>query len=75
MAKHACDEVEILRFFENESIDRATVLFNIVSDKMRTRLSGQDLASAIEPTRARKARVRTSDGKPETISDVTSESR
>jgi hypothetical protein len=38
MAKPAVTEVEVLRFFENESLDRTTILFNIVSDKMHTRL-------------------------------------
>jgi hypothetical protein len=38
MAKTTIDEVAILRFFETEPLDKATLLFNIVSDKMRTRL-------------------------------------
>ena len=32
------DEVQVLRFFEQGSIEKAEVLFNIVSDKMRERL-------------------------------------
>lgn len=32
MAKPPITEVEVLRFFENEPLDRTTILFNIVSD-------------------------------------------
>jgi len=35
------DEVQVLRFFEQGSIDKAEVLFNIVSEKMRERLRGE----------------------------------
>jgi hypothetical protein len=34
------DEVQVLRFFETGSLERAEVLFNIVSEKMRERLRG-----------------------------------
>jgi hypothetical protein len=35
------DEVQVLRFFEEGSIEKAEVLFNIVSEKMRERLRGE----------------------------------
>jgi hypothetical protein len=34
------DEVQVLRFFEAGSIEKAEVMFNIVSEKMRERLQG-----------------------------------
>ena len=34
------DEVQVLRFFETGPIEKAEVLFNIVSEKMRERLRG-----------------------------------
>jgi hypothetical protein len=41
MAKAAiADEVQVLRFFEDGPIEKAEVLFNIVSEKMRERLRG-----------------------------------
>ena len=44
MAQTAINEVEVLRFFETESRDRAEAVFNIVADKMRTRLQVEDIA-------------------------------
>jgi hypothetical protein len=45
------DEVLVLRFFEQGSIEKAEVLFNIVSEKMRERLRGTDDGrSALPPT-------------------------
>lgn len=35
------DEISILRFFENGPLDKAEVVFNIVREKMRERLSGR----------------------------------
>lgn len=35
------DEISILRFFETGPIDKAEVVFNIVREKMRERLSGR----------------------------------
>ena len=32
------EEVRILRFFEEEPLEKATLLFHIISEKMRTRL-------------------------------------
>jgi len=46
MAQTAINEVEVLRFFEMESRDRAEAVFNIVADKMRARLQGDDAASS-----------------------------
>ena len=34
------DEVQVLRFFETGPIEKAEVLFNIVTEKMRERLRG-----------------------------------
>ena len=48
MAKAAIDEVEVLRFFEEETLDRASLLFNIVADKMRARRAVENT----EPTSA-----------------------
>lgn len=47
------DEVQVLRFFEAGSIEKAEVLFNIVSEKMRERLNGRDRdkeSCELEPT-------------------------
>jgi hypothetical protein len=35
---HQSEEVRILRFFEEEPLEKATLLFHIISEKMRTRL-------------------------------------
>ncbi len=35
------DEISILRFFETGPIEKAEVVFNIVREKMRERLSGR----------------------------------
>ena len=56
MAQTAINEVEVLRFFELESRDRAEAVFNIVADKMRTRLQGDDAAPA-SPSKKRRARA------------------
>ena len=37
------DEVQVLRFFESGPIEKAEVVFNIVSEKMRERLRGRVL--------------------------------
>jgi len=34
------DEVQVLRFFESGPIEKAEVMFNIVTEKMRERLQG-----------------------------------
>ena len=36
-----CDEVEVLRFFEDGPIEKVEVVYNIVCDKMRERLAGR----------------------------------
>jgi hypothetical protein len=56
MAQTTINEVDVLRFFELESRDRAEAVFNIVADKMRTRLQGDDAAPAI-PCKKRRCRV------------------
>jgi len=59
MAKAAIDEVEVLRFFETEPLDKATVLFNIVADKMQGRLRGDSAEAPAIPgkRRARSGRI------------------
>ena len=43
MAKPAiADEVQVLRFFETGPIQKVEAVFNIVSEKVRERLQGQD---------------------------------
>ena len=53
MAKPVIGEVEVLRFFETEPLDKATVLFNIVADKMQTRLQGDRADVSAIPGRRR----------------------
>jgi hypothetical protein len=63
---HESEEVRILRFFEEEPMEKAEMLFNIVKEKMRTR-------SANSPnTRGatRKNRVVPTDGTEETANRV-----
>jgi hypothetical protein len=60
MANDTINEVDVLRFFEMESLDKATVLYNIVADKMRMRLSGDQAerpATTSERRRPRAAKV------------------
>ena len=60
MRKQSLDEVEVLRFFETESLDKVTVLFNIISDKMRARIQpeNQERAEAVAGRkRGRRARI------------------
>ena len=53
------DEVQVLHFFETGPIDKAEVMFNIVSEKMRERLRGaaqeHDRAVPAGPPRKRHA--------------------
>ena len=66
MAQTGINEVEVLRFFETESRDRAEAVFNIVADKMRTRLQGDDVASSSAAPRKRRSKAGTvSDKRPE----------
>ena len=56
---NAMSEVEILRFFEGGPIEKAEVVFNIVADKMRERLTGrrgETQAPAREASAAKKRR-------------------
>jgi hypothetical protein len=66
MPKTAINEVDVLRFFETESVDKVTVLFNIVSDKMRARLN-EDHAqpSSTPPERRRSKTAKGSGAAPE----------
>jgi hypothetical protein len=62
MAKEmVMDEVLILKFFETGPIEKVEVVFNIVSAKMRERLSGrsEDRGEPAEPP-VRKRQARTS---------------
>jgi len=53
------DEISILRFFENGPIEKAEVVFNIVREKMRERLSGRsDGVESAEPAAPRKRSAR-----------------
>ena len=56
MPKSTITEVEVLRFFETESLDRTTILFNIVSDKMRTRLQGNREESPLSGASSRRSK-------------------
>ena len=51
MAKPATvDEVQVLHFFEHGSLEKAEVLFHIVSQKMRERLqTNEDEGNAARP--------------------------
>jgi hypothetical protein len=40
------EEVEVLRFFEEAPIEKAELLFNIVKEKMRGRLTGNSQESS-----------------------------
>jgi hypothetical protein len=53
MAKTAISEVEVLRFFETESLDKAAVLYRIVADKMEGRLRGNQPDASAIPGRGR----------------------
>jgi hypothetical protein len=46
------DEVQVLRFFESGPIEKAEVVFNIVSEKMRERLRGRAPDGGESPQRA-----------------------
>jgi hypothetical protein len=62
MAQTPINEVEVLRFFETESRDRAEAVFNIVVDKMRTRLQGDDAASSSAAPKKRRSKAGTVPG-------------
>ena len=57
MARTAIDEVEVLRFFETEPLDKATVLFNIVTDKMRVRLNTDHVGVPVKTSDRRRTKV------------------
>ncbi|HEY4360070.1 MAG TPA: hypothetical protein VGN17_03840 [Bryobacteraceae bacterium] len=57
MAKPAIDEVEVLRFFETESLEKASVLFNIVADKMRARVHGDSAQPAPMTSGRRRSKI------------------
>jgi hypothetical protein len=56
MAQTTINEVEVLRFFETESRDRAEAVFNIVADKMRTRLQVEDAGSSSSAPKKRRSK-------------------
>ena len=67
MAKEAVmDEVLILKFFETGPVEKVEVVFNIVSAKMRERLSGraEDRGESAERGPIRKRQTRTSAESP-----------
>jgi hypothetical protein len=53
------DEVHVLRFFEDSSLEKAETVFNIVSQKMRDRLNGRTQDEE-RPSPKRKRRPSTS---------------
>lgn len=44
------DEIQVLRFFETGSLEKAEVVFNIVCEKMRERLRDRQSTEAEGPT-------------------------
>jgi hypothetical protein len=62
MAQTGINEVEVLRFFEIESRDRAEAVFNIVADKMRMRLQGDDSGSPPMTRKKRRSKAETNPG-------------
>ena len=57
MAKRQLREVEILHFFERESLAAVTVLFNVLEDVMRTRLRGDGPQSETNTPGKRRSKV------------------
>ena len=55
------DEVSVLKFFETGPIDKVEVVFNIVTEKMRERLSGrtEDRGDSAPRGAGRKRQART----------------
>jgi len=45
------EEVQVVRFFEEAPLEKAEMLFNIVKDKMRSRLAGNPPATERLPKR------------------------
>ena len=41
MAKPPVDEIHILRYFEDEPLEKAAIVFKIVSEKMRQRMGSK----------------------------------
>ena len=70
MAQTAINEIEVLRFFETESLDKASVLFNIVQDKMRTRLQGDEAVSSSNGPRKRRSSAIKSDAQELEVSEA-----
>jgi hypothetical protein len=68
MAQTAINEVEVLRFFETESRDRAEAVFNIVADKMRMRLQADDGGSPSFTPKKRRSKAGTVQGQQPEIS-------
>jgi len=67
MAQTGISEVEVLRYVEQEPLDKANLLFNIVADKMRTRLQGDEAASSSAAPKKRRSKAGTIPGQePET---------
>jgi hypothetical protein len=70
MAQTGINEVEVLRYFEQEPLDRANLLFNIVQDKMRTRLQGDGALPSSTSPKKRRSNAAKSDGEQPEISDA-----
>jgi hypothetical protein len=45
------DEVQVLRFFETEPLEKAAAVFNIVRARMKDRLGGQRASGADSPAK------------------------
>jgi hypothetical protein len=59
------EEVQVLKFFEEAPLEKAEMLFNIVKEKMRSRLhSGSAPAGAARKTKDRRSVPITTDSQP-----------
>ncbi len=60
------NEIQVLRFFENQPIETARPVFNIVAEKMRNRLRGRERSTSepLERNPVRKGRARTNADAP-----------
>jgi len=52
MGKPTADEVQILRYFEAEPLEKVRLLFKIISEKMRERTGGKQDGEAENSVRA-----------------------
>ena len=59
-------EVQVLRFFEESSIEKAELLFNIVQNKMQTRLAERNgpRSEKASTEKSQRRRQRTTENRP-----------